>query len=265
MAKSRTPVLNGSPNCFMVVAIIQARMGSTRLPGKVLKKVGGKTLLEHMTLRARRAKTLSAMVIATTNRPEDDVIVTIAKKLGVPCFRGSERDVLDRYYRAAKRHGAKTVVRLTGDCPLMDPALIDRVVGLYLKHKNRFEYVSNIHPPTFPDGMDVEVFSFKALKRAWKEATLKSEREHVTPYIYTHPKIFRIKNVEQGNDTSGIRLTVDTLEDLTLMRKIYSALYKENNYFGLQDVLTFLKQNPRLSLCNRHIPRNEGYAKSLRD
>ncbi len=247
----------------MIVAIIQSRMGSTRLPGKMLRKIGDKTLLEHVVLRATHAKTISSVVIATTDQPEDDVLASIAKKLGVVCFRGSEHDVLDRYYKAAKQYRADTVVRLTGDCPFIDPEIIDRVVNAYLKSKKKVDYVSNVHPPTFPDGMDVEVFSFSALERAWKEAKLPSEREHVTPFFYGHG-LFRVKNVRDPNDNSGIRLTVDTHEDFRLVRKIYAELFTSNRSFDLKDILALLKQRPELALINGHLLRNEGYVKSIR-
>ncbi len=249
----------------MIVAIIQARMGSTRLPGKMLEKIGEKTVLEYLVTRILRATTLSAVVVATTDRPEDDAIAAIAEKCGATCFRGSEHDVLDRYYKAAKRAKADTVVRLTGDCPFMDPSLVDRVVRVYLKNKKSADYVSNVHPPTFPDGMDVEVFSFTALERAWKEAKLASEREHVTPFLYNHPELFRTKNVYANTDTSAIRLTVDTAEDLALARKIHRALSEKKESFGLQDILTLLKWHPELTEMNRHYRRNEGYTKSVRE
>lgn len=249
----------------MTVAIIQARMGSTRLPGKMLKKIQGKTLLAYMLARVRQAKTLSLIVVATTNRPEDGAIANIAKENGVGCFRGSENDVLDRYYRAALRYGADTIVRLTGDCPFMDPALVDRVVAFYLRNKKKADYASNVHPPTFPDGMDVEVFSFVALERAWKEATLASEREHVTPFFYNHRELFRLKNLRAKKDTSGVRLTVDASEDLLLMQKLSAALSIKNNHFNLRDILSYLEQHPELTLINQHVRRDEGYEKSLRE
>ncbi len=249
----------------MVIAIIQARMGSTRFPGKTLKIIEGKTLLEHLVSRVKRAKTLDKIVVATTDKPEDKAIADAAKKLGVKFFRGSEEDVLNRYYQTAKIFGASIIVRITGDCPLIDPEVIDEVVGFYLKNKNQVDYASNTSPPTFPDGMDTEIFSFKTLERAWREATLKSEREHVTPYIYNHPEIFRTKNVKHKKDVSALRLAVDNPEDLALMRKIFRVLCKQNKYFTLEDILKFLDKNPDLILINKNIKRNEGYEKSLKD
>ncbi|MDO8676930.1 MAG: glycosyltransferase family protein [Candidatus Azambacteria bacterium] len=256
----------------MTIAIIQARMGSTRLPGKVLKIVeglpdrrAGKTLLEHLILRVLRAKTLDKIVVATTENPEDEAVASEAAKLGVDVFCGSEEDVLDRYYQAAKKYGADIVVRLTGDCPLMDPAIIDEVVGFYQKNKDKYDYVSNVRPPTYPDGMDVEVFSFAVLEKAWKEAKLTSEREHVTAYIGNHPEIFKIGNIEYKKDVSNIRLTVDNPEDLILVEKIFIALNKKNGNFGLEDILDVLDKNPEIAKINQTIKRNEGYEKSLKN
>ncbi|MDO8564872.1 MAG: GNAT family N-acetyltransferase [bacterium] len=249
----------------MIVAIIQARMGSTRLPGKVLMKAGGKTLLEHLVRRVKRARTLDAIVVATTENLEDDAIAALAKKLLVGVFRGSEHDVLDRYYRAAEQAKADTVVRLTGDCPLMDPQVIDRVVSLFKKNQRRYDYVSNVRPPTFPDGMDVEVFSFKVLQKMWREAELPSEREHVTAYIANHPELFAIGNVRAKKDFSHLRLTVDTPADLTLISSIITAFAGRKNYPDAQDIVAFLKRHPNLIKSNQHIGRNEGYAKSLRE
>lgn len=241
-------------------------MGSTRLPGKVLKIVEGKTLLGHLILRVKKAKTLDKIVIATTENPEDNVVAVEAGKLGIEVFRGSENDVLDRYYQAAKKYGDDTVVRLTGDCPLMDPAVVDEVVNFYNKNKisNGVDYISNVRPPTYPDGIDVEVFSFKTLERAWQEAKLTSEREHVTAYIGNHPEIFKIGNVKYKKDVSSLRLTVDNSEDLILIKKIFFALYKKNGNFTLEDILDFLDKNPEIAKINKNIMRNEGYEKSLK-
>lgn len=240
-------------------------MGSTRLPGKVLKVAAGKMLLEHLILRVRRAKTLDKIIIATTENPADEEIVKAAEKLNIESFRGSENDVLDRYYQVAKKYSADVVVRITGDCPLMDPAIIDEVVGFYLQNKDKYDYVSNVRPPTYPDGMDVEVFSFAVLERAWKEAKLTSEREHVTAYIGNHPEIFKMGNVEYKKDVSKIRLTVDNKEDLVLVEKIFIALNKKNENFGLEDVLNVLDKNPEIAKINQNIKRNEGYEKSLKN
>lgn len=247
----------------MIVAIIQARMGSTRLPGKVLKKVLGRTMLEHLFERLRRARSIDKIVLATTNERIDDPVAKLAKKFGIETFRGSENDVLDRYYQAAKKFGAVDVVRITGDCPLMDPAIVDRVVNFYKKNKKRFDDVSNVRPPTYPDGMDVEVLSFKTLESAWRNAKLPSEREHVTAYITNHPEIFRIGNVENAQDLSALRLTLDNAEDFGLIGNLIRRLTPHKKYFGLKEILAVHKKNPQLFTINDHLERNAGYAKSL--
>src|SRR3989344_1774144 len=209
----------------MIAAIIQARTGSTRFPKKDLKKVCGKTLLEHLMERLGRAKLVDKIIIATTTRRGDDAIVKLTQKAKVGYFRGSEEDVLDSYYQAAKKFKADIVVRITGDCPVVDPEIVDRVIGFYLKNKTKLDYVSNTNPPTYPDGLDVEVFPFWVLEQTWWEAKLKSEREHVTPYVRNNPKIFRSGNVRGSKDFSHLRLTVDQIEDWNLIEKIFLRLY----------------------------------------
>lgn len=240
-------------------------MGSSRLPGKVLKKILGKPMLELMIERLKRSKTVDRIIIATTDSPEDKKVADLAEKAGVDFYRGSENDVLDRYYQAAKRFGASDIiVRLTGDCPLIDPAVLDEAVDFYKKNKRKFDYVSNVHPPTFPDGMDVEVFSFESLEKAWSSAKLPSEREHVSAYMANHPEIFRIGNLSYKKDLSDMRLTVDNEEDFILIKKIFQLLYKGNKNFNLKDVLNLFDSRPELLLINRHIKRNEGYSESLK-
>lgn len=249
----------------MVTVIIQARTGSTRLPGKVLKKVLGKTILELMVERVKRAKTIDKIVIATTDRPADKKIADLARKLGLDFYRGSENDLLDRYYQTAKKFNADFIVRLSSDCPLIDHEVIDKVAGFYLKNKKNCDYVSNTYPATYPDGMDTEVFSFKALKEAWQKADLPSEREHLTQYIRNHPEKFKKRNVRNAKDLHRLRLTLDNPEDFILIKKIFTALYAKNKYFGLGDILDFLEKNPKLALINSHLERNEGLQKSLRE
>ena len=247
----------------MVIAIIQARFSSWRLSGKVLKEIQGKTLLEHMIERVLRAKKLDKIVVATTEKPEDEAIVKIAEKLGVGTFRGSEDDVLDRFYQAAKEFGAAHIVRLTGDCPLMDPEVVDEVVNFYIQNQDKYDYASNCHLVTYPNGMETEVFSYEALERTHKEAKLLSEREHVTPYIYKHPEIFRAGNVERSSDMSNIRITVDNPEDFTVISGVFNELYAENKNFSLDDILRLYREKPEIFSANQNIKRNEGYKKSL--
>lgn len=245
------------------IAIIQARWGATRLPGKVLKRVCGKTLLEHQITRVRRAKELGGIIVATTKEKRDDGIARLVKKMNIPCFRGIEDDVLDRYYEAARNFQIKEIVRITGDCPLIDPAIIDLVLRFYRRSKKKFDYLSNVRPPTFPDGMDVEVFPFPVLEEAWKKATLPSEREHVSSYIANHPQHFRLGNVADKKDFSYLRLTVDEPRDLLLVRKIFHFLYPAKPQFTLGDILHLLEKRPDIVLLNAGIMRNEGYLKSL--
>lgn len=247
----------------MITAIIQARTSSTRLPRKALMEVCGLSLLEHEILRIKRARLLDKIIVATTDKKQDDLIVSIAKKTGVEIFRGSENDVLDRYYRAAVKFKVETIVRLTGDCPLLDPKIIDKVIKYYLDNREKFDYVSNVRPGTYPDGMDVEVFSFDVLKRNWQRAKLSSEREHVMGYLAKNLKNFKVGNVENDQDLGNIRLTVDELRDWQLIRQIFKRLYPKNRDFGLNEIMDFLMKNPELLKINSGIIKNEGHLKSL--
>ncbi|MEN9558543.1 MAG: hypothetical protein RL141_912 [Candidatus Parcubacteria bacterium] len=244
-----------------VIAIIQARMGSARLPGKVLLRVCGKTLLEHQLERVMRARLLHGIVVATSTEERDTPIAQTAQAAGVQVFRGSERDVLDRYVQAARVAEADVIVRLTADCPLMDPAIVDRVVEAFFTQGT--DYVSNVRPPTFPDGMDVEVFTREALEVSGREACLPSEREHVTAFIATHPQQFTIGNVAQSVDQSAIRLTVDEPADWELVRQVFEVLYPQHPLFSLADIIHLLTQKPELITLNSDIVRNAGYLKSL--
>jgi spore coat polysaccharide biosynthesis protein SpsF len=246
-----------------VFAIIQARTGSTRLPGKVLLKVCGKTLLQHQLERVKRATSLDGVVVATTDHDRDTPIADIAKYCGVDVFRGSEHDVLDRYARAASQAGADVIVRITADCPCLDPKIIDLVVQYYLGNTDLFAYVSNVRPPTFPDGMDVEVFSREALDVSAREAQLPSEREHVTSYIAKHSDRFRIGNVQNDADFSAYRLTVDELSDWELVRRVFEVFGPNAADFSMKDIIDLLTQRPELVMLNKHIASNEGYQKSL--
>lgn len=246
----------------MILAIVQARMASTRLPGKVLKTVKGKALIGILLERLKRSRTIDKIVLATTIEKSDDELYDYVKKLGVEAYRGDENDVLDRFYKAARAASADTVVRITGDCAIIDYKVVDKVVEKYLE--GGFDYVSNVNPPTYPDGLDAEVFSFAALETAWKSAKLKSEREHVTPYIINSPQ-FKKANVSGESDHSKERWTVDNDEDFVLISKIIEKLYTEGDYFDMQDVLKLEKDNPDLFEVNKHIARNEGLAKSLKN
>jgi glutamate-1-semialdehyde aminotransferase/spore coat polysaccharide biosynthesis protein SpsF (cytidylyltransferase family) len=242
------------------VAIIQARMASTRLPGKIMADIAGHPLLWYVVSRSQLAHSLHHVLVATTDQQQDDVVADFCAQYGIPCFRGDEDDVLDRYYQAAKWVQAEVVVRLTADCPLLDPAVIDRVVQTF--QQGAYEYVSNTLHPTYPDGLDVEVFSFNALEQAWYHANLRSQREHVTPYIRSQPSLFRVHNVRYHQDLSHLRWTVDEPEDLEFVRRVYHEL-GTNDAFGMVNLLDFLHNYPELLAINAHFERNEGYQKSL--
>jgi spore coat polysaccharide biosynthesis protein SpsF len=245
-----------------VVAVIQARAGSSRLPGKVLKPILGTPMLARMIERVQKANTLDAIVLATTDKPDDDATAALGASCGVGVFRGSETDVLDRMYRAAKGAGATAVVRLTGDCPLMDPKVIDDVVEKF--QSEGCDYTST--PRNYPEGLDTEVFTFLALERAWNEAKLPSEREHVTPYIYTHPELFRCVEWRSGaDDNSAMHWSVDTEADFQFVSKVYEALHKDGTVFGKDDVLALVHAHPELLEINKGGTGYEGYAKSLEE
>lgn len=241
-----------------VVCIIQARVGSTRLPGKVLKKICGKTVLEHDIDRLKRVKNINKIVIATTTLERDDAIVKEAKRLDVAYFRGSEEDVLSRYYYAAKENNADVVVRVTSDCPLIDSEVTEETICFYLENNNKYDYVSNSLERTFPRGLDTEIFSYKILTRAFNETISKKEREHVTFYIWNNPSVFRLGCYENSVDYSNLRWTLDTEEDLKLIDKIYCYLYDDRgNNFTMNDVIGLYEKYPELRKINMNVKQKE--------
>jgi len=246
----------------MVVAILQVRYSSTRLSGKVLLPILQKPMLLRQIERIKRSKCIDKLVIATSNDSTDDVIEQLCKENGLESFRGSLHNVLDRFYHTANYYKTDHVVRLTGDCPLTDPEVIDQVIAYYLN--NRLDYVSNVLQPTFPDGLDVEVFSHIVLRQAWEQAQLPSEQEHVTPFIHTRPNLFKLGNVTYRRDLSGLRWTVDEKEDFEFVSAIYEELYHKNPVFTMHDILELLENKPDLKDINAHFQRNEGYQKSLK-
>ncbi len=255
-------VLNWTSETFEgpVVAIIQARMGSTRLPGKSLAEIEGRPMLWQVIQRVKRSRLVDRVVVATSTAPADDAIEKMCRENDVPCHRGSENDVLDRFYHAARAEKAAQVVRITADCPLIDPEVIDRVVGRF-QHGD-LDYASNAMVRSYPDGLDTEIFSFSALERAWHEASKTSEREHVTSYLRSDK--FRTANVE--NDLTYLyqhyRWTVDEPDDLEFIREVYKA-FRGQESFGMQDVLRLIGQTPGLEKMNSEIVSNHGYYKSL--
>ncbi|GAB6158044.1 glycosyltransferase family protein [Desulfotomaculum varum] len=238
------------------VIISQARMSSTRLPGKVLKQVAGKALLEYHVERLKRVRRADEVIIATTLNAADKQIVNLCEQLGVLCFRGSEDDVLSRYYHAANATQADLVVRVTSDCPLIDPEVIDKVIEVFTDCRG-YDYVANTLSRTYPRGMDTEVFSLAALERAFKEAKTPPEREHVTPYIYNHPGIFKLKNVANSTDQSRHRWTVDTEDDFRLIEKILQALYPDKPDFTMEDVLALFNIHHDWYFINAHITQKD--------
>jgi len=236
-----------------VVLITQARMTSTRLPGKVLKEVLGKSLLEYHVERLLQVKNADEVVVATTTNDTDVPIVELCKGLGVACFRGSEQDVLSRFYGAATEHGADVIVRVTSDCPLIDPGVINRVIARFHDRLEGVDYISNTLERTFPRGMDTEVVTMSALDEANREATETPDREHVTRFVYVHPERYRIENVAFESDQSGHRWTVDTPEDFELIRLMLEALYVAKPRFTLEDCLDMSSKHPEWSRINRHI------------
>lgn len=243
------------------VCIIQARTGSTRLPDKVSMPILGVPMLAHQLMRDRTAKKIDVLVVATTEKSEDDAVAGLALEHGVGVYRGSERDVLDRYYRAAQDAQADVVVRVTGDCPLHYGDIIDETVEHFFAAK--VDYGRS--PSTYPEGLDTEVFTFAALERAWKEAKLPSEREHVTPYLYTHPELFVCDSewTPAQGDYHGMHWSVDTPQDFKFVTAIFEALYPVNPAFTKEDIFEVLKKHPEWLEINKGTTGYEGYARSL--
>ncbi|MDV2583345.1 glycosyltransferase family protein [Alkalibacillus haloalkaliphilus] len=240
-----------------VVAIVQTRMGSTRLPGKVLKPVLSKPLLEYQVERLRRTECLDQIVIATTTQAEDQTIVDFSKELSIPYYRGSEEDVLSRYVEAANHYDADVIVRITSDCPIIDPQVIDQVVSYYLENHHDYDYVSNTLQRTYPRGMDTEVFSKNLLEKVSKLAETQSEREHVTAYILKRSDQYKVKNIAHSENHSDNRWTVDTVEDFQLIKKIIEHLYPKDPHFTLEDTLKLLKEYPEWKKINAHVEQKK--------
>ncbi|HEY8049493.1 MAG TPA: glycosyltransferase family protein [Ramlibacter sp.] len=243
------------------IAVLQARMSSTRLPGKALLRTCGKALLQHQIERATRAKRLDTIVVATSTDPSDDPLEALCHRIGVRCHRGSLDDVLDRFVGAAKPLAPAHVVRLTGDCPLTDPDVIDRVVAA--AQQDDVDYASNALDPTYPDGLDVECMRFAVLETAAREGTKKTEREHVTPFIHTQPQRFRLRSVRNDIDLSALRWTVDEPADFVFVSQVYEHLYRDNADFRMADILRLLEREPQLARINQGLARNTSYARDI--
>ena len=241
-----------------VLAILQARVSSSRLPSKVLMPILGRPMLLHQLDRVRRARSLDALVVATSTDASDDAIAQLCAAEGVGVFRGSLNDVLDRFYQAALPHGPRAVVRLCGDCPLADAELIDRVVEFFQSNDFDLAGAENI-----PDGLDVEIVRFDVLENAWHIATLPSDREHVTLFVHRQPEKFRIGRFKPEPNPSKLRWTVDEPQDFELVSRIYEALYPHNPAFTTKDILALLAAQPELLNVNSGIRRNEGLERSL--
>lgn len=235
-----------------VLTVVQARTGSTRLPGKVLRPVMGRPILSLMIERVLRSRLSGTVVVATTEEPDDDAIVGLCEREGWGVFRGSTNDVLDRHYQAAVRIGADIVVKIPSDCPLIDPNVIDIVLDQALT--SGADFVSNLHPPTWPDGNDVEAMTMEALTAAWHDATRTLDREHTTPFLWEQPDVFTVENVTWDRDLSmSHRWVLDYPEDLAFITEVFEALYPNDPQFGVGDVLALLEERPGLGRINAHL------------
>lgn len=232
----------------MIAAVLQARMSSARLPGKVLKPILGQPMICRQLERIRQAKHLDSIIVATSEQASDDPIVAAVDALDIGCFRGSLDDVLDRFYRAAASNRADHIVRLTGDCPLVDAQIVDEVIEKHLSEGR--DYTSNFLERRYPDGIDVEVFTFQALEQAWQEAELTTDREHVTPFIYRQPERFSLGSLRCDQDLAALRWTVDHPEDLEFVTKVFEALYPDSGIFSMWNVLELLEHRPELAQIN---------------
>jgi len=241
--------------------IIQARMGSTRLPGKVMMNIDKNIVLSYVIDQLGNSKKLDKIIIATTNLKEDDIIVNFLNKKKIKVFRGDSKNVLDRYYQCAKKFSCKNIVRITADNPLIDPIIVDEVIDKFFS--NSYDYVSNTHPRTFPYGTEVEVFSFQSLEKVWKNANKPSEKEHVTPYFYNNKNKFKISNVKYSEDISHLHWTVDRENDLKLVKKIVLNIKKRP--ILMNDIIQLISKNPEWINLNKDYVPDEAYTKSLKE
>lgn len=229
-------------------------MGSSRLPGKVILPLSGKPLILRMFERVAFSNYAGNIIVVITKDQDDNELFKICKQNNIEVYRGNSLDLLDRHFQAAKKFDADAVVKIPSDCPLIDPAIIDKVILYYINNRNKYDFVSNLHPPSYPDGNDVEVMSFKALENAWINSKKDFEREHTTPYIWENPDKFRIGNVilETGLDYSMThRFTIDYKEDYEFIKRVYDELYEKNNIFSINDILELLEKKPEIKKINQ--------------
>jgi len=258
MSKTNTPV----------VTIIQTRRGSSRLPGKVLMPLAGRPLFVRQAERVKASKLCGTVVIATTTDAQDDIIEQICNENKLECFRGDTFDLLDRHYKAALKYNASVAVKIPSDCPLIDSSIIDKVIGYFIDNKDEFDYVSNLHPATYPDGNDVEVMHIDALQNAWVNASRPFEREHTTPYIWEHPQEFNIGNVTMGNDedlSMTHRFTIDYKEDYEFINEVYNELYPQNPLFTMEDILQLLDRKKNIFSINSALAGINWYRNHLNE
>jgi len=246
----------------MNAAIIQARMGSSRLSGKVMMKVdNNKSVLSYVVNQLKHCNLLDKIIIAITNLSEDEKIVEFANKLEIPYFRGNPTDVLDRYYQCAKKFSISTIIRITSDDPLIDPTIVDQIIEKF--NSSSFDYITNCRPRTYPQGTEAEIFSFSTLETAWQNAKKPSEREHVTPYLFNNPKKFKIFNIEYSKNISHLRWTVDMEQDLQFVKAVVSKIPKRP--ILMKDIISLLEKEPDLVNINKDYIMDEGYLKSIKE
>lgn len=241
-------------------------MGSTRLPGKVMMDLCGAPVIEHVVTRLNESKLIDKIIIATSEDENNKPIIDFCRDNGVGCFVGSEEDVLDRYYQTARNNGIgeeDIIIRITSDCPLIDPFVVDKVIEEHIYNKN--DYTANVIECTYPDGLDCEVFNFDVLEDAWINANLSSQREHVTLYIRDNPDKFKLCNVRNDKDLSSLRWTLDEEEDFIFINEVYKNLFHKDSFFTMEDVIQLLNEKPELLDINSKFTRNEGLIKSLNE
>ncbi len=241
---------------MLPLIIIQARLNSSRLPKKVLRLLSGKPLMYYTLSRLKTLQSKAKIVVATTNLPADDAIELYCHKNKVDVFRGSEANVLERYYHCAQKYSAKTIIRITGDCPLVDPNLLEKMLNFYLKNQSDYDCVSNVLDRSYPKGLDIEIFSNKALKKSYIEAQNEYQKEHVTPYIYQNPKLFTLCNFKDQDDYSLFNVSVDTQKDFDFVEKIIKKYYPTNPLFGLEEIKEYCQSNSEVKSDAPHLSQN---------